>query len=173
MLVCREVTGGLVPAAVNAHYKRGGSPVLPSVPECNDSHELETLMSTDRCESAHLPEEASEDQRLMLSAPGDEEDLPPSDTKVKKDLYDGAFFFLFKQIGLFFSKRSDSSCHFSQSVALLLFQAAWNGSVSHNWGNRITRYRDTITEDSPALINGAVTVFRTDNAKVNEYTMYH
>ncbi|XP_035275397.1 immunoglobulin superfamily DCC subclass member 4 [Anguilla anguilla] len=34
---------------------------------------------------------------------------------------------------------------------------AWNGSVSRNWANRITRYRDTITEDSPALSNGALT----------------
>lgn len=42
--------------------------------------------------------------------------------------------------------------------------------MSHDWGNRITRYRDTVTEDSPALINGAVNVFRTDNIKVNEYT---
>lgn len=42
--------------------------------------------------------------------------------------------------------------------------------MSHDWGNRITRYRDTVTEDSPALINGAVNVFRSDNAKVNEYT---
>lgn len=42
--------------------------------------------------------------------------------------------------------------------------------MSHDWGNRITRYRDTVTEDSPALINGAVNVFRTDNVKVNEYT---
>nr|XP_002662886.2 immunoglobulin superfamily DCC subclass member 4 [Danio rerio] len=33
---------------------------------------------------------------------------------------------------------------------------AWNGSVSRNWANRITRYRDTITEDSSALINGAL-----------------
>ncbi|KAM9817379.1 immunoglobulin superfamily DCC subclass member 4 [Neosynchiropus ocellatus] len=37
-------------------------------------------------------------------------------------------------------------------------KAAWNGSVSHNWANRITRYRDTITEDSPKLINGALTI---------------
>lgn len=80
----REVSGGLVPAAANTHYKRGGSPVLPSLPECSDSHELETLMSADRRESAQLPEEASEDQRLMPSAPGDEEDPPPSDTKVKR-----------------------------------------------------------------------------------------
>lgn len=42
--------------------------------------------------------------------------------------------------------------------------------MSHDWGNGITRYRDTLTEDSPALTNGAVNVFRTDNVKVNEYT---
>ncbi|XP_041836222.1 immunoglobulin superfamily DCC subclass member 4 isoform X2 [Melanotaenia boesemani] len=37
-------------------------------------------------------------------------------------------------------------------------KAAWNGSVSHNWVNRITRYRDTITEDSPTINNGALNV---------------
>ncbi|KAF1393085.1 hypothetical protein PFLUV_G00034800 [Perca fluviatilis] len=42
-------------------------------------------------------------------------------------------------------------------------KAAWNGSVSHNWANRITRYRDTITEDSPTLINGALNRLITDN----------
>ncbi|XP_072321007.1 immunoglobulin superfamily DCC subclass member 4 [Eucyclogobius newberryi] len=31
----------------------------------------------------------------------------------------------------------------------------WNGSVSHNWANRITRYRETVTEDSSTLVNGA------------------
>ncbi|XP_047437251.1 immunoglobulin superfamily DCC subclass member 4 isoform X2 [Mugil cephalus] len=41
--------------------------------------------------------------------------------------------------------------------------AAWNGSVSHNWANRITRYRDTISEDSPTLINGALNMLITDN----------
>lgn len=95
LLVCREESGGLVPATVNTHYKRGGSPVLPSMPECGDSHELETLMSSDRRESAHLPEEVSEDQRLMPSAPGDEEDLPPSETKVKMIYMVKPFFFLF------------------------------------------------------------------------------
>uniref|UniRef100_A0A3P9MQ39 Immunoglobulin superfamily, DCC subclass, member 4 n=1 Tax=Oryzias latipes TaxID=8090 RepID=A0A3P9MQ39_ORYLA len=40
-------------------------------------------------------------------------------------------------------------------------KAAWNGSVSHNWVNRITKYRDTIMEDSPALINGAFNIFMT------------
>ncbi|KAJ8417655.1 hypothetical protein AAFF_G00224980 [Aldrovandia affinis] len=34
---------------------------------------------------------------------------------------------------------------------------AWNGSVSRNWANRITRYRDTITEESSGLGNGALT----------------
>ncbi|XP_072236348.1 immunoglobulin superfamily DCC subclass member 4 isoform X2 [Leuresthes tenuis] len=38
---------------------------------------------------------------------------------------------------------------------------AWNGSVSHNWVNRITRYRDTIAEDSPTLINGALNMLIT------------
>ncbi|XP_040057530.2 immunoglobulin superfamily DCC subclass member 4 isoform X1 [Gasterosteus aculeatus] len=41
--------------------------------------------------------------------------------------------------------------------------AAWNGSVSHNWANRITRYRDTMTEDSPTLINGALNMQIIDN----------
>lgn len=74
---------------------------MPSMPECGDSHELETLMSTDRRESAHLPEEASEDQRLMPSAPGDEEDLPPSETKVKI-----IFFFLFFLSFVFLQRRA-------------------------------------------------------------------
>ncbi|XP_029986812.1 immunoglobulin superfamily DCC subclass member 4 [Sphaeramia orbicularis] len=42
-------------------------------------------------------------------------------------------------------------------------KAAWNGSVSHNWANRITRYRDTITEDPPTLINGALNMLINDN----------
>lgn len=47
-------------------------------------------------------------------------------------------------------------------------QAAWNGSVSHNWANRITQYRDTITEDSPTLINGNPNILMNDNGTVNE-----
>ncbi|XP_068178194.1 immunoglobulin superfamily DCC subclass member 4 [Antennarius striatus] len=42
-------------------------------------------------------------------------------------------------------------------------KAAWNGSVSHNWANRITRYRDTITEDCPSLISGSLNILLTDN----------
>ncbi|XP_052006458.1 immunoglobulin superfamily DCC subclass member 4 isoform X1 [Xyrauchen texanus] len=41
----------------------------------------------------------------------------------------------------------------------------WNGSVSRNWANRITRYRDTITEDSSALINGALEGPASENSK--------
>ncbi|TKS69849.1 Immunoglobulin superfamily DCC subclass member 4 [Collichthys lucidus] len=47
-------------------------------------------------------------------------------------------------------------------------KAAWNGSVSHNWANRITKYRDTITEDSPTLINGALNMLITDNSTDSE-----
>ncbi|KAL4642042.1 immunoglobulin superfamily DCC subclass member 4-like [Arapaima gigas] len=32
----------------------------------------------------------------------------------------------------------------------------WNGSVSRSWGNRITRYRDTVTEDTFVLSNGSL-----------------
>ncbi|XP_077084778.1 immunoglobulin superfamily DCC subclass member 4 [Siphateles boraxobius] len=44
-------------------------------------------------------------------------------------------------------------------------KSAWNGSVSRNWANRITRYRDTITEDSSALINGALEGPPSENSK--------
>lgn len=52
-------------------------------------------------------------------------------------------------------------------IALFVVQVAWNGSVSHNWVNRITTYRDTIIEDSPALINGALNMFITATGMVN------
>ncbi|XP_057701950.1 immunoglobulin superfamily DCC subclass member 4 isoform X1 [Corythoichthys intestinalis] len=39
---------------------------------------------------------------------------------------------------------------------------AWNGSISHNWANRITHYRDTVTEDSPGFIDGELNVTNTD-----------
>lgn len=54
-------------------------------------------MSTDRGESAHLPDEASEDQRLMPSVPGDEEELPPTEPKVKMIVVVDNFY----NIGLF------------------------------------------------------------------------
>ncbi|XP_032369275.1 immunoglobulin superfamily DCC subclass member 4 isoform X1 [Etheostoma spectabile] len=119
----REVSGGLDSTAVTPQYRRGGCPVPSNVPECSNSHELETLMPPGSQESGQPLEEASEEQSLMASAnPGEGEDAPAPEPK-----------------------------------------AAWNGSVSHNWANRITRYRDTITEDSPTLINGALNRLITDN----------
>lgn len=59
-------------------------------------------------------------------------------------------------------------CHSDPFTVLFILQAAWNGSVSHNWANRITKYRDTITEDSPTLNNGALNMLITDNGMVNE-----
>ncbi|XP_076612465.1 immunoglobulin superfamily DCC subclass member 4 [Chaetodon auriga] len=119
----REVSGGLDSTAVTPKYRRGGSPVPSDVPECSDSHELETLMPPGSQESGQPLEEASEEQSLMESAnPVEGEDAPAPEPK-----------------------------------------AAWNGSVSHNWANRITRYRDTMTEDSPTLINGALNMLITDS----------
>ncbi|XP_022056145.2 immunoglobulin superfamily DCC subclass member 4 isoform X2 [Acanthochromis polyacanthus] len=102
----RDISRGLDSTAVMPQYRRGGCPVPSTIPECSDSHELETLMPPGNQESGQPPAEGPEEQSLM---------------------------------------------------------AAWNGSVSHNWANRITRYRDTITEDSPALINGAFNMLITDN----------
>ncbi|XP_068457153.1 immunoglobulin superfamily DCC subclass member 4 isoform X3 [Clinocottus analis] len=61
----REVSGGLDSAAVTPQYRRGGCPVSSTVPECSDSHELETLMPSGIQESGQLPEEAPEEQSLM------------------------------------------------------------------------------------------------------------
>lgn len=60
-------------------------------------------MSTDRGESAHLPDEASEDQRLMPSAPGDEEELPPTEPKVKMIVVVDNLY----NMGLFFKKTKE------------------------------------------------------------------
>uniref|UniRef100_A0A3B4TLB8 Immunoglobulin superfamily DCC subclass member 4 n=1 Tax=Seriola dumerili TaxID=41447 RepID=A0A3B4TLB8_SERDU len=110
-----DISGGLDSTAVTPQYRRGGCPIPSNLPECNDSHELETLMPPGSQESGQPLAEAPEEQSLMASAnPGEGEDGPAPEPK-----------------------------------------AAWNGSVSHNWANRITRYRDTITEDCPTLINGA------------------
>lgn len=86
----REVSGGLDPTAVTSQYRRGGSPVPSSVPECSDSHELETLMPPGSHECGHLLEEASEEQSLMGSAnQREEEDVPAPDPKVSvRDLPD-------------------------------------------------------------------------------------
>lgn len=44
--------------------------------------------------------------------------------------------------------------------------------MSHNWANRITKYRDTITEDSSTVNKGALNILITDNEMVNELTQY-
>ncbi|XP_019935247.2 immunoglobulin superfamily DCC subclass member 4 [Paralichthys olivaceus] len=119
----REISGGLDSTAVSPQYRRGGFPIPSNLPECSDSHELETLMPPVSQEPAQPLTEAPEEQSLMASAnPVEGEDAPAPEPK-----------------------------------------AAWNGSVSHNWANRITRYRDTVAEDCPALINGAVNMLITDN----------
>ncbi|KAG7482590.1 immunoglobulin superfamily DCC subclass member 4-like [Solea senegalensis] len=119
----REISGGFESTAVTPQYRRGGCSIPSNLPECSDSHELETLMPPGSQESGQLLAEAPEEQSLMASAnPGEGEDAFAPETKV-----------------------------------------AWNGSVSHNWANRITRYRDTITEDCPILINGTVNMLITDN----------
>ncbi|XP_034434869.1 immunoglobulin superfamily DCC subclass member 4 isoform X1 [Hippoglossus hippoglossus] len=119
----REISGGLDSTAVSPQYRRGGFPIPSNLPECSDSHELETLMPPGSQESGQPLAEAPEEQSLMASAnPVEGEDAPAPEPK-----------------------------------------AAWNGSVSHNWANRITRYRDTIAEDCPALINGAVNMLITEN----------
>ncbi|KAM8893924.1 immunoglobulin superfamily DCC subclass member 4 isoform 4-T4 [Spinachia spinachia] len=119
----REESRGLESTAVTPQYRRGGCTISSDVPECSDSHELETLMPRGIPESGPLPQEAPEEQSLMASAnPGKGGDTPAPDPK-----------------------------------------AAWNGSVSHDWANRITRYRDTMTEDSPTLINGALNMQIIDN----------
>lgn len=80
----REISGGLDPAAVIPQYRRGGCPGPSNLPECSNSHELETLMPSGSQESAQLPSEAPEEQSLMASAnPGEGEDAPAPESKVK------------------------------------------------------------------------------------------
>ncbi|XP_077420813.1 immunoglobulin superfamily DCC subclass member 4 isoform X4 [Vanacampus margaritifer] len=97
----RGVSGSLDSTAVTPQYRRGGYASPAHMPECNDCHELETLMPPAGKESDQSAAEAPEELNLM---------------------------------------------------------AAWNGSISHNWANRITRYRDTVTDDSAGFIAGEVNV---------------
>ncbi|XP_061734008.1 immunoglobulin superfamily DCC subclass member 4 [Nerophis ophidion] len=114
----RGLSGTLDSTTATPQYKRGGYPSAAHVPECSDSHELETLMPSAGQECSQPSAGAPEEQSLMASANSEDggEGLAP-ETK-----------------------------------------AAWNGSVSHNWANRITRYRDTVTEDSPGFIAGGLHV---------------
>ncbi|XP_054626764.1 immunoglobulin superfamily DCC subclass member 4 isoform X1 [Dunckerocampus dactyliophorus] len=114
----RGASGSLDSTAATPQYKRGGYPSAANVPECSDSHELETLMPSAGQECGQPSARAPEERTLMASAnAGDGVDAPTPEPK-----------------------------------------AAWNGSVSHNWANRITRYRDTVTEDSPGFMAGGLNV---------------
>ncbi|MEQ2242147.1 hypothetical protein ILYODFUR_032859, partial [Ilyodon furcidens] len=121
-----ELSGVLNSTAVTPQCRKGSCLALAKVPECSDSHELETLMPPGTQELDQQPTKDQEEQSLMASSnPGAGEDATAPEPKI-----------------------------------------AWNGSVSHNWVNRITRYRDTITEESPALINEAVNMFITATGMV-------
>lgn len=100
----REVSGSLDSTAVTPQYRRGGSPVPSSVPECSDSHELETLMLQGSHECGHPLEEASEEQSLMASAnQGEEEETPTPEPKVRicnsKALYQTGFEYFLSHVG--------------------------------------------------------------------------
>lgn len=73
-------------------------------------------MSTDRGESAHLPDEASEDQRLMPSVPGDEEELPPTEPKVKMIVVVDNFY----NIGLFKKNKTKQNKNVVIVVVILV-----------------------------------------------------
>ncbi|KAM6981411.1 immunoglobulin superfamily DCC subclass member 4 [Aplochiton taeniatus] len=112
----REVPRGLDSTNGTPQFRRGGRPLLATVPECGDCHELETLMPHGSNGSSQALAEAPKEKSLMATAGATTgEEAPIADLKT-----------------------------------------VWNGSVSRNWANRITRYRDTVTEDSPAVINGAL-----------------
>lgn len=80
----REISGGLHSTAVIPQHRRGGCPIPSNVPECSDSHELETLMPPGSQKSGQPLVEAPEEQSLMASAnPGEGEDAPAPEPKVK------------------------------------------------------------------------------------------
>lgn len=79
----REISGGLDSTTVTPQYRRGGCPVPSNMPECSDSHELETLMPPGSHEAGQLLTEDPEEQSLMASAnPGEGEDAPAAEPKV-------------------------------------------------------------------------------------------
>uniref|UniRef100_A0A8D3A642 Immunoglobulin superfamily DCC subclass member 4 n=1 Tax=Scophthalmus maximus TaxID=52904 RepID=A0A8D3A642_SCOMX len=80
----REISGGLDSTAVNPQYRRGGCPIPSDLPECGDSHELETLMPPGSQESGQPLAESPEEQSLMASAnPVEGGDAPAPEPKVK------------------------------------------------------------------------------------------
>ncbi|XP_062845876.1 immunoglobulin superfamily DCC subclass member 4 isoform X2 [Trichomycterus rosablanca] len=107
----REVSGGLEATVLNPQYRRNAHPVSVDVPECSDSHELETLMPPGAQDPVLTHKELNEQQNLMVSVGGVND--APAEPKTN-----------------------------------------WNGSISRDWANRISMYRETISESSPCLTNG-------------------
>ncbi|XP_041930380.1 immunoglobulin superfamily DCC subclass member 4 isoform X1 [Alosa sapidissima] len=118
----RDLVGG-VDSSSSQFWRGGVRAAPPSLPDCNDCHELETLMPPQRAQPTQPVTEPSEEQSLM------------GNTAVAED------------------------------VTATELKLAWNGSVSCNWANRISRYRDTITEEAPALRNGALDNMATDKVE--------
>ncbi|XP_062381427.1 immunoglobulin superfamily DCC subclass member 4 [Sardina pilchardus] len=126
-------TRDMVADSSSSQFRRGGVRTAPpSLPDCSDCHELETLMPPQGPLLTHThthtlasqpAAEPSEEHSLMGHA-ATAEDATAAELKL-----------------------------------------AWNGSVSCNWANRISRYRDTITEESPALRNGALDNTATDKGE--------
>ncbi|XP_047187668.1 immunoglobulin superfamily DCC subclass member 4 isoform X3 [Scophthalmus maximus] len=82
----REISGGLDSTAVNPQYRRGGCPIPSDLPECGDSHELETLMPPGSQESGQPLAESPEEQSLMASAnPVEGGDAPAPEPKGLED----------------------------------------------------------------------------------------
>uniref|UniRef100_A0A3Q1H4I1 Immunoglobulin superfamily, DCC subclass, member 4 n=1 Tax=Anabas testudineus TaxID=64144 RepID=A0A3Q1H4I1_ANATE len=80
----RELSGSLDSTSATPQNRRGGCPIPSNMPECNDSHELETLMPPGSQESGQPPAGAPEEQSLMASANAREgEDAPAPEPKVK------------------------------------------------------------------------------------------
>lgn len=80
----REISEGLDFTTATPQYRRGGCPIPSNMPECNDSHELETLMPPGSHEPGQPLAEAPEEQSLMASAnPREGEDAPAPEPKVK------------------------------------------------------------------------------------------
>uniref|UniRef100_A0A8C5NCD1 Immunoglobulin superfamily DCC subclass member 4-like n=1 Tax=Gouania willdenowi TaxID=441366 RepID=A0A8C5NCD1_GOUWI len=98
-----DVSVDLHSTAVTPQYREGGCPKNSDMPECNDCHELETLMPLGSHESDPLRAESPEEQSLMASVnPGEGEDAPAPEPEVKT--YKGG------------SKTPDGSWIFSVSI---------------------------------------------------------
>ncbi|XP_063046038.1 immunoglobulin superfamily DCC subclass member 4 [Engraulis encrasicolus] len=127
----RDMMGGVDSGPVSPHFGRGGvRTVTPSLPDCNDCHELETLMPGP-CGLHQVPQATPTATTAAME---------PSEAHC-----------LMGNVG-----TGDESTE---------LKLAWNGSVSRDWASRISRYRDTITEDSSTLYNGGLEGIGKDKVK--------